>query len=119
DDLGLAVANALAAVRVGVRRVERAVNGIGERAGNCSLEEVGMALNVRNAVFGLPTNVKPQLLGPTSELVARVTGITPPPNKAVIGAHAFAHESGIHQDGVIKEPSTYEIMRPEAVGMDK
>lgn len=119
DDLGLAVANALAAVRVGVRQVECAVNGIGERAGNCSLEEVVMALNVRNDVFGLTTNVKPQLLGPTSELVARVTGITPPPNKAVIGAHAFAHESGIHQDGVIKEPSTYEIMRPEAVGMDK
>lgn len=119
DDLGLAVANALAAIRVGVRQVECAMNGIGERAGNCSLEEVVMALHVRKDFFGLTTNINTQLLGPTSAMVARYSGIAIPPNKAVIGGHAFAHESGIHQDGVIKDPLTYEIMRPQDVGMDK
>ena len=119
DDLGLAVANALAAIRAGARQVECAMNGIGERAGNCSLEEVVMALHVRQDVLGPLTRVNTRLLGPTSAAVARATGIAVPPNKAVVGAHAFAHESGIHQDGVIKDPLTYEIMRPQDVGMDK
>ncbi|PZN07153.1 2-isopropylmalate synthase [Thermaerobacter sp. FW80] len=116
DDLGMAVANALAAVRVGVRQVECTINGIGERAGNCSLEEVVMALAVRGDVFGATTGVDTQRLVPTSQLVSRLTGVPVPPNKAVVGANAFAHESGIHQDGVIKNPLTYEIIRPEAVG---
>lgn len=119
DDLGLATANALAAIRAGARQVECAVNGIGERAGNCSLEEVVMALHVRQDVLGPTTNINTELLAPTSSLVAKYTGITVPPNKAVVGGHAFAHESGIHQDGVIKDPLTYEIMRPQDVGMDK
>ncbi|PZN06390.1 MAG: 2-isopropylmalate synthase, partial [Bacillota bacterium] len=116
DDLGMAVANALAAVRAGARQVECTINGIGERAGNCSLEEVVMALQVRGDVFGVRTGVDTTKLGPTSEAVARATGVPVPPNKAVVGANAFAHESGIHQDGVIKNPLTYEIMQPEAVG---
>ncbi|MEW6048598.1 MAG: 2-isopropylmalate synthase [Bacillota bacterium] len=116
DDLGMAVANALAAVRAGARQVECTINGIGERAGNCSLEEVVMALQVRRDVFGVTTGVDTTKLAPTSAAVARVTGVPVPPNKAVVGANAFAHESGIHQDGVIKNPLTYEIMQPHEVG---
>lgn len=116
DDLGMAVANALAAVRAGARQVECTINGIGERAGNCSLEEIVMALRVRTDVFGPTTGVDPINIGPTSETVSRLTGIPVPPNKAVVGANAFAHESGIHQDGFLKDPSTYEIMRPHQVG---
>lgn len=116
DDLGMAVANALAAVRAGARQVECTLNGIGERAGNCALEEVVMALRVRSDVFGQTTNVRPELIGKVSETVSRFTGIAVPPNKAVVGANAFAHESGIHQDGFLKDPSTYEIMRPHEVG---
>ena len=116
DDLGMAVANALAAVRAGARQVECTINGIGERAGNCSLEEVVMALAVRGDVFGTGTGIDTRQLAAASETVARLTGVPVPPNKAVVGANAFAHESGIHQDGVIKNPLTYEIMRPETVG---
>ncbi|MFS8570555.1 MAG: 2-isopropylmalate synthase [Thermaerobacter sp.] len=116
DDLGLAVANSLAAVRAGARQVECTINGIGERAGNCSLEEVVMALKVRADQFGVQTGIDTRAIGPVSEAVSRATGVVVPPNKAVVGANAFAHESGIHQDGVLKDPSTYEIMRPEQVG---
>lgn len=116
DDLGLAVANALAAVMAGARQVECTINGIGERAGNCSLEEVVMALQVRADALGPTTGVNPVHIGPTSEVVTKLTGVPVPPNKAIVGANAFAHESGIHQDGFLKEPSTYEIMRPHQVG---
>src|SRR5690606_29531389 len=116
DDLGLAVANALAAIGAGARQVECTINGIGERAGNCSLEEVVMALRVRADEFGVQTGINAAALGPVSEAVSRATGVVVPPNKAVVGANAFAHESGIHQDGVLKDPSTYEIMRPDEVG---
>jgi 2-isopropylmalate synthase len=117
DDLGLAVANSLAAVRVGVRQIECTVNGIGERAGNASLEEVAVALAVRQASFGVTTSLKLEQLYPASRLLAEITGIGVAPNKAVVGANAFAHEAGIHQDGIIKNPLTYEIISPEAVGV--
>jgi 2-isopropylmalate synthase len=116
DDLGLAVANSLAAVRAGARQIECTINGIGERAGNASLEEVVMALHTRRDRFGLKTRVKTELLYPTSRMVSRITGLPVQPNKAVVGANAFAHESGIHQDGILKDKSTYEIMTPESVG---
>ncbi|HVB10990.1 MAG TPA: 2-isopropylmalate synthase [Bacillota bacterium] len=117
DDLGLAVANALAGVRAGADQVECAVNGIGERAGNCSLEEVVMALATRRDLYGRSSGVKTTELARTSRLVAALTGMAVPGNKAVVGANAFAHESGIHQDGILKERTTYEIMRPEDVGL--
>lgn len=116
DDLGLAVANSLAAVKAGARQVECTVNGVGERAGNTSMEEVVMALRVRGDFFGLSTNIKTPEIIRTSRLVSKHTGFVIPPNKAIVGANAFRHESGIHQDGVLKEPSTYEIIRPEDVG---
>jgi homoaconitase/3-isopropylmalate dehydratase large subunit/isopropylmalate/homocitrate/citramalate synthase len=118
DDLGLAVANSLAGVRAGARQVECTVNGLGERAGNAALEEVVMALRTRAALFGVSTGVETRELARTSRLVARCSGVRVPPNKAIVGANAFAHESGIHQDGVLKDRSTYEIMTPEAVGVD-
>jgi len=117
DDLGLAVANSLAAVRAGVRQIECTVNGIGERAGNAALEEIAVALAVRRDSFGVTTNIKLQQLFPASRLLTEVTGAVVAPNKAVVGANAFAHEAGIHQDGIIKNPSTYEIMTPESVGV--
>jgi 2-isopropylmalate synthase len=117
DDLGLAVANALAGVRAGADQVECAVNGIGERAGNCALEEVVMALATRSDLYGRVTGVRTTEIARTSRLVAALTGMAVPGNKAVVGANAFAHESGIHQDGVLKERTTYEIMRPEDVGL--
>ncbi len=117
NDLGLAVANSLAAVEAGARQVECTINGLGERAGNCSLEEVVMALKVRVDHFGKKVNIDTRRLVPTSRLVERVTGIHVQRNKAVVGANAFAHEAGIHQHGVMKERSTYEIMRPEDVGV--
>jgi 2-isopropylmalate synthase len=117
DDLGLAVANSLAAVRAGVRQIECTVNGIGERAGNASLEEVALALAVRQASFDVKTSLKLEQLYPASRLLAAITGIGVAPNKAVVGANAFAHEAGIHQDGIIKNPLTYEIISPEAVGV--
>ncbi len=117
DDLGLAVPNALAGVEAGARQIECTVNGIGERAGNASLEEVVMALKVRHDYYRLTTGVNPKLLGPISRKLSHVTGFTVPRNKAVVGGNAFAHESGIHQDGMLKDRSTYEIMRPEDVGI--
>jgi 2-isopropylmalate synthase len=117
DDLGLAVANSLSAVRAGVRQIECTVNGIGERAGNAALEEVAVALAVRQESFGVATNLKLNELYKSSRMLAEITGAHVAPNKAVVGANAFAHEAGIHQDGIIKNPLTYEIISPEAVGV--
>ncbi|MBI4465975.1 MAG: 2-isopropylmalate synthase [Acidobacteria bacterium] len=117
NDLGLAVANSLAAVRAGARQVECTINGIGERAGNASLEEIVVALAVRQASFNAHTNICLEKIYPTSRLLSAITGVSVPPNKAVVGANAFAHEAGIHQDGIIKNPLTYEIIAPEAVGV--
>jgi len=117
DDLGLAVANSLAAVRGGARQVECAINGIGERAGNCATEEVVMALNTRKDFFGLTTGIKTEGFYAASKLLATVTGNPVPRNKAIVGKNAFAHESGIHQHGVLANRETYEIMRPEDVGV--
>ncbi|MCX7828877.1 MAG: 2-isopropylmalate synthase [Thermanaerothrix sp.] len=116
DDLGLAAANSLAAVAAGARQVECTVNGIGERAGNASLEEVVMALKTRRDFFGLDTGINTRHLYPVSRLVSRLTGVPVPPNKAVVGDNAFAHESGIHQHGMLANRNTYEIMNPEDVG---
>jgi 2-isopropylmalate synthase len=116
DDLGLAVANSLAAVRAGARQAECTINGIGERAGNAALEEFVMALHTRRSLFGLYTNIETRELSRTSRLVSECTGIDVPPNKAIVGANAFAHEAGIHQDGVLKNRLTYEIMSAETVG---
>ncbi len=117
DDLGMAVANSLTAVVAGARQIECTINGIGERAGNCSLEEVVMALKTRAAFFNVTTGIQTTRLYPTSRLVSSITGMTVPRNKAVVGENAFAHEAGIHQHGVLKHHSTYEIMRPEDVGL--
>ncbi len=117
DDLGMAVANSLAAVRAGVRQIECTINGIGERAGNASLEEVVVALAVRKESFGVTTGVRLGELFPTSRLLTEITGAQVAPNKAVVGANAFAHEAGIHQDGIIKNPLTYEIITPQTVGV--
>ena len=117
DDLGLAVANSLAAVRAGVRQIECTINGIGERAGNASLEEVVVALAVRKESFGVTTGVRLDQLFPASRLLTEITGAPVAPNKAVVGANAFAHEAGIHQDGIIKNPLTYEIISPQTVGV--
>ncbi len=117
NDLGLAVANSLAAVRAGARQVECTINGIGERAGNASLEETAVALAVRQASFGVNTNIRLEKIYSTSRLLSAITGVAVPPNKAVVGSNAFAHEAGIHQDGIIKNPLTYEIIPPEAVGV--
>lgn len=116
NDLGLAVGNSLAAVIGGARQVECTINGLGERAGNASLEEVVMALKTRHDVFGLETNIDTTQIVPTSKMVSTVTGYPVQPNKAIVGANAFAHESGIHQDGVLKCRETYEIMSAESVG---
>jgi 2-isopropylmalate synthase len=118
DDLGLAVANSLAGVRAGARQVECTINGIGERAGNASLEEVVMALHTRQAFFGLATGIQTREIARTSRLVSTCTGVHVPPNKAIVGANAFAHEAGIHQDGILKNRLTYEIMSAETVGLD-
>jgi 2-isopropylmalate synthase len=118
NDLGLAVANSLAGLRAGARQVECTINGIGERAGNAALEEIVMALHTRGQHFGMATNVQTRQLARTSRLLAAIIGVPVPPNKAIVGANAFAHEAGIHQDGVLKNPMTYEIMRPETVGLD-
>ncbi|MGH2947715.1 MAG: 2-isopropylmalate synthase [Solirubrobacteraceae bacterium] len=118
DDLGLAVANSFAGLLAGARQVECAINGIGERAGNASLEELVMLLHTREAAVGLRTGVNTHEIARTSRLVSRLTGYPVQPNKAIVGRNAFAHESGIHQDGVLKERSTYEIMDAATVGMD-
>jgi 2-isopropylmalate synthase len=117
NDLGLAVANSLAAVEAGAGQVECTINGIGERAGNCALEEVVMALRVRHDYYRAYTVVNTRRIVPTSRLVSGITGIHVQRNKAIVGQNAFAHEAGIHQDGMLKEPTTYEIMRPEDVGL--
>jgi 2-isopropylmalate synthase len=117
DDLGMAVANSLAAVRAGVRQIECTINGIGERAGNASLEEVVVALAVRKDSFGVTTGIKLDQLFPASRMLAEITGAQVAPNKAIVGANAFAHEAGIHQDGIIKNPLTYEIISPQTVGV--
>ncbi|MEM8594249.1 MAG: 2-isopropylmalate synthase [Pseudomonadota bacterium] len=116
NDLGLAVANSLAAVQCGARQVECTINGLGERAGNASLEELVMAVKTRHDVFDVATNIDPTHIVATSRLVSSVTGFPVQPNKAIVGANAFAHESGIHQDGVLKHRETYEIMSAESVG---
>ncbi len=116
NDLGMAVANSLAAVRCGARQVECTINGLGERAGNASLEEVVMALRTRKDFFNLETSIDTTQIVPSSKLVSNITGYPVQPNKAIVGANAFAHESGIHQDGVLKHRETYEIMRAEDVG---
>ncbi|HZK66194.1 MAG TPA: 2-isopropylmalate synthase, partial [Chloroflexota bacterium] len=117
NDLGLATANTLAAVSVGARQVECTINGIGERAGNASLEEVVMSLNTRKDLYGVDCRVNTSQIYKTSRMVSNYTGISVQPNKAIVGSNAFAHESGIHQDGVLKERSTYEIMDPGSVGI--
>jgi 2-isopropylmalate synthase len=117
DDLGLAVANSLAAVQAGVRQIECTINGIGERAGNAALEEIVVALAVRKENFGVTTGVRLEELFRTSRMLTEITGAQVAPNKAVVGANAFAHEAGIHQDGIIKNPLTYEIISPQSVGV--
>ena len=119
DDLGMAVANSLAAVNAGARQIECTINGIGERAGNCSLEEVVMAIKTREEYFNLKTNINTDQLYPTSRMVASITGIQIPRNKAIVGENAFAHEAGIHQHGMLQHSSTYEIMKPEDIGLSK
>jgi len=119
NDLGLAVANSLAAVGAGARQIECTINGIGERAGNCALEEVVMALRTRHDRLPFDTGVDTTLITRASHLVSTITGFSVQPNKAIVGANAFAHESGIHQDGVLKNAQTYEIMTPESVGLTK
>ena len=117
NDLGLAVSNSLAAIEVGARQVEGCINGIGERAGNASLEEIIMALDTRKDLFGVALNVDTTQIYPSSRLVSRITGMSVQANKAIVGENAFRHASGIHQDGVLKDRSTYEVMQPERVGL--
>ncbi|MBV9851372.1 MAG: 2-isopropylmalate synthase [Armatimonadetes bacterium] len=119
NDLGMATANALAAARAGARQIECTINGIGERAGNTSLEEVVMALHTRRDAYGLTTNIRTEEIYRTSRMISTMTGILVQPNKAIVGANAFAHSSGIHQDGVLKERTTYEIIDPKTVGINE
>ncbi len=119
NDLGLAVANSIEAIKNGARQVECAVNGLGERAGNTALEEIAMIIKTRGDLFkGLKSNINTKEIYPTSKLIADITGIRPQPNKAIVGKNAFAHESGIHQDGVLKHRETYEIINPADIGID-
>ena len=120
NDLGMATANSLAAIKAGARQVEGTINGIGERAGNAALEEIVMAIKTRQDVFApLYTNIISKEIYPTSRLIASIIGIEPQPNKAIVGKNAFAHESGIHQDGVLKHKETYEIISAESIGLEK
>ena len=120
NDLGMATANSLAAIKAGARQVEGTINGIGERAGNAALEEIVMAIKTRQDVFApLYTGIISKEIYPTSRLIASITGIEPQPNKAIVGKNAFAHESGIHQDGVLKHKETYEIISAESIGLEK
>ena len=119
NDLGLGVANSLAAIQHGARQVECTINGIGERAGNAALEEIVMALRTRKDLFHLTTGVNTREIARASRLLSKLTGMVVQPNKAVVGANAFAHSSGIHQDGVLKSRTTYEIMNPEDVGVEE
>ncbi|MDD5406697.1 MAG: 2-isopropylmalate synthase [Sulfurovaceae bacterium] len=119
NDLGLGVANSLESILNGARQIECTINGLGERAGNAALEEIVMAIKTRQDVFkGLDTRINTKEIYPTSRLIANITGIEPQPNKAIVGKNAFAHESGIHQDGMLKNKQTYEIIRPEDIGLD-
>ena len=117
NDLGMAVANSLAAVTAGARQIECTINGIGERAGNCSLEEIVMALKTRADYFGIDTGLDTRKLYPTAKLVSTITGMSIPRNKAIVGENAFAHEAGIHQHGVLQNAETYEIMKPADIGI--
>jgi 2-isopropylmalate synthase len=117
NDLGLAVANSFAAMAAGARQIECTINGIGERAGNASLEEIAVALQVRQSYYGVASNIVLEKIYPISRLLSSITGVPVPPNKAVVGSNAFAHEAGIHQDGILKNPLTYEIILPEKVGV--
>jgi len=119
NDLGVAVANSLAAIVEGAGQVECTINGIGERAGNASLEEIVMGLRTRKDFYGADTRIVTEEIVKTSRLVSKITGMVVQPNKAIVGANAFAHASGIHQDGLLKEKTTYEIMRPESIGLGK
>jgi 2-isopropylmalate synthase len=119
NDLGLAAANSLTAVLNGAGQIECTINGIGERAGNCSLEEVVMSLRTRHDIFDADTNINTEEIMRSSRLVTKITGMSVQPNKAIVGANAFAHESGIHQDGLLKDKSTYEIIKPESIGLHK
>jgi 2-isopropylmalate synthase len=119
DDLGLAAANSLAAITAGARQVECTINGIGERAGNASLEELAAALHVRSERYGVTTNIKLDQLYPTSQVLGQIITFKPSPNKAIVGANAFAHESGIHQHGMLANPLCYEIMTPTLVGVSR
>ncbi len=120
NDLGLAVANTLAGIEAGARQVECTINGLGERAGNAAMEEIVMTLKTRKDMFGdYDTNINTKEIYSASKMVANITGIEPQPNKAIVGKNAFAHESGIHQDGMLKNAETYEIMRPEDIGIEK
>jgi 2-isopropylmalate synthase len=119
NDLGVAVANSLEAIRAGARQVECTINGIGERAGNASLEEIVMALRTRKDMLGYDTGIRTEEIYRSSRLLQSITGISVQPNKAIVGANAFAHEAGIHQHGVLQKPLTYEIMTPESVGVPK
>ena len=119
NDLGLAVANSLNAVEHGARQIECTINGLGERAGNAALEEVVMAMKVRSDLLKVHTSINSEAISKTSKLVSSITGFPVQPNKAIVGANAFAHESGIHQDGVLKNVETYEIMSPESIGLKK
>jgi 2-isopropylmalate synthase len=117
NDLGLATANTLAAIEAGARQAEVTINGIGERAGNTSMEEIVMAIHTRPNYFPFTTNIVTDQIYPTSRLVSTITGMMVQPNKAIVGANAFAHEAGIHQHGVLVNPMTYEIMKPETIGL--
>jgi len=117
DDLGLAVANSLAAIKAGARQIECTINGIGERAGNCSLEEIVMVLKTRNDRYPYTTGIHTEHLFPASQILSSIITFGPQPNKAIVGSNAFAHEAGIHQDGYLKEPTTYEIINPKSVGV--
>lgn len=119
NDLGLASSNSLAAVLNGAGQIECTINGIGERAGNCSMEEVVMAMRTRRDLFNADTNINTEEIMRSSKLVTKITGMSVQPNKAIVGANAFSHESGIHQDGLLKEKTTYEIIRPETIGLHK
>lgn len=119
NDLGLSVANSIAAVQAGARQIECTVNGIGERAGNCSLEEIAMIIRTRADLLNVHTNIHHQDIYRTSQLVSQLCNMPIQPNKAIVGANAFAHSSGIHQDGVLKNKSTYEIITPESIGLNQ
>lgn len=119
NDLGMAVANSLAGVMAGARQIECTINGIGERAGNAALEEIVMAIRTRNQALPFTNNVKSELITKASRTLSSITGFTVQPNKAIVGANAFAHESGIHQDGMLKNAQTYEIMTPESIGLSR